>query len=316
MTASPGTDRSILLVTPCRDEADHIDSTIETVANQTLRPTLWIIVDDGSTDDTPQQLAAAQQRFEWISVVPRVSPRRNVGAGVVEAFREGLSHADLTRFAYICKLDADLELPPHYFERVVQEMEADPTLGNFSGKVWTRLPDGRVVPEPMGNENAIGAAKFYRTACYKDIGGFVPAAGWDGIDGHMCRLKGWRARSEDREDLRIVHRRLMGSSQKGVLHGRARWGRAKWFMGSTAVYMLAVATYRIKDRPFLLASMAMLVGYFRGRFGSTARLEDAAVIAELRSFEWDVLLKGRAAAIRLAKGRALRERRVEYKAPA
>ncbi|MCA9288984.1 MAG: glycosyltransferase family 2 protein, partial [Phycisphaerales bacterium] len=187
----------ILIISPCRDEQDHIRACIDSVAAQTVRPTLWIIVDDGSTDRTPEILEGAAREYGFIRVVRRDNRgQRSVGPGVIEAFYAGLDAAappgpagdrDLSAFDFLGKFDADLELPPTYFQRCLDEFDRDPCLGNFSGKVYLRDDDGTLTPERMGDENAIGAAKLYRTTCFNDIAGFVRHVGWDGIDGHMCR---------------------------------------------------------------------------------------------------------------------------------
>jgi hypothetical protein len=194
---------------------------------------------------------------------------------------------------FLCKLDADLELPPRYFQRCFEEFGRDPHLGNFSGKVYLRDPDGSLHLERMGDENAIGAAKLYRADCFADIGGFVRHAGWDGIDGHMCRLRGWVARSADEPDLRIIHRRLMGSSHLSIAHGRRRWGLAKWYMGSSLPYMLAVAAYRLAERPYIRGGLWILQGYLQAMLAKKPRLETPGFRKHLRRYEWASLLRGK-----------------------
>ena len=284
-----------LVVTPCRDEEDHLEAMISTMVAQTVRPTVWMIVDDGSSDRTPEILAEASSRHDFIRVHRREDRgRRKVGPGVIEAFYAGVEAAGgLDSFEYVCKLDADLELPPRYFELVIEEMRREPLLGNYSGKVQIRLPDGTLIDERTGDENANGQAKFYRVACFKEIGGFVREVGWDGIDGHMCRLHGWMARSEDRPELRMVHRRLMGSSEVGIWTGRKRWGWGKYFMGSSPVYVLAVSVYRMFERPFVIGGLGILYGYVKSWVMRKPRIEDKAFIRHLRRYEMESLLHGK-----------------------
>lgn len=289
-----------VVITPCRNEEVFLDRLIASLENQSIRPTLWIVVDDGSTDRTPEILSAAAAQYPYIRVVTRADRgERHVGPGVVDAFLSGLENVDLQHFDYVCKLDSDLELPPKYFERLIERMERDKVLGCFSGKVYLQLDDGRLVLERMGDENAIGAAKFYRTECYLEIGGFVRALGWDAIDGHMCRLKGWIAGSVDDPDLRIIHHRLMGSSQKGIWTGRKRWGQSKWYMGSAPYFVFAVALYRLIERPFLVGGAGILIGYLGEMFRRAPRFEVPGFRRFLRRFEILVLLRGRATAISL-----------------
>ena len=221
--------RRYCLITPCRDEADYIRTTLETTTAQTVPPALWVIVDDGSTDETPAILAEFAARHAFIRVVRRRDRgARAVGPGVIEAFYDGLARVDLEQFDYVAKFDGDLEMPPRYFERCMERMESDPRLGNTSGKLFERRPDGSLFEERTGDENAVGPVKFYRTACFKAIGGFVREVAWDGIDGHVCRLNGWIAESVDDPETRIIHLRPMGSSQQNIRVGRVLWGRGNY----------------------------------------------------------------------------------------
>ena len=177
------------------------------------------------------------------SVVRRTDRgRRQVGPGVIEAFYAGLEKVRLEDFDYLCKLDMDLDLPVRYFELLMQRMESDPRIGTTSGKPWFVHPQsGALVPEVCGDEMSVGMTKFYRVACFKEIGGFVRQVMWDGIDCHRARMLGWIAESVDLEPLRFVHLRPQGASQKGIWTGRLRAGFGQYFMGTSPLYYLAVA---------------------------------------------------------------------------
>ncbi len=74
----------ILIISPVKDEAEYIQKTIDSVVNQTVRPALWIIVDDGSADATGAICDAAAEKHDWIKIIHRVkSTERRVGPGVV-----------------------------------------------------------------------------------------------------------------------------------------------------------------------------------------------------------------------------------------
>lgn len=286
--------RRFVVVSPCRNEGQFVRRTLDSVIAQSVRPSKWVIVDDGSTDETPMILAHYAKQHDWITVVTRTNRgRRAVGPGVIDAFYAGLDSVNLDEYEYLCKLDSDLILPTAYFERIIKQMEADPLLANFSGKVYLQENDGQFIPERMGDENAIGAAKFYRTACFKAIGGFVRQVSWDGIDGHMCRMKGWIARSEDRPELRLIHLRQMGSSQQGIWAGRLRWGFGKYYMGSALYYVAAVAFYRMFEKPYLVGGWGILWGYLKAMLTGAPRFENREFRRFLRRFELQSLLLGK-----------------------
>lgn len=285
--------RRYLLISPCRDEAEFLQTTIDAVAAQTVRPTKWLIVDDGSRDDTPKILAAAAARYDFIQVVRREDRgHRSVGPGVIDAFYYGASQIDLADYDYVCKFDCDLDLPARYFERTIEHFEQDPYLGTLSGKLYLVM-DGKLVRERTGDENSVGPVKFYRRTCFENIGGFVREVCWDGIDGHMCRMNGWVARSVDEPELRITHLRQMGSSHVSLWTGRKRWGRGKYFMGSTPYYMMAVALYRMLERPYIVSGLGIFWGYLEAKLKKAPRMSDPAYLAHVRRYELQSLLFGK-----------------------
>ena len=183
-------NRRYVLVSPCRDEAEYMRRTLDSVLAQSTPPSLWIVVDDGSTDDTPAILESYRSRMPYLKVVRRENRgRRSVGPGVIETFYAGLETIALGEFDYVCKLDLDLDLPPRYFELLMERMEANPRLGTSSGKPYfVSAKTGKLVAEVCGDENSAGMTKFYRVQCFREIGGFVRQVMWDGIDCHRCRL--------------------------------------------------------------------------------------------------------------------------------
>ncbi len=286
--------RRYVIVSPCRDEEQYMRNTLDGVVAQTVPPAAWIVVDDGSTDRSPQILAEYAAKHSFIHVVRRQDRgKRSVGPGVIDAFYAGLDTVNLVDFEYLCKLDLDLELPPTYFERVLEQMEADPCLANFSGKPYLREQDGRLTSERLGDENAVGQIKLYRRGAFEAIGGFVRQVSWDGIDGHMCRMKGWVARSEDRPELRFIHLRQMGSSQQSIWVGRLRWGFGKYYMGSALYFVAAVAFYRMFEKPYVTGGWGILWGYLKAMLAGAPRFESEEFRRFLRRFELQSLLFGK-----------------------
>lgn len=267
------------------------------MAAQSVPPACWVIVDDGSTDETPIILEEYCRRLPYLRVLRHTNRgRREVGPGVIAAFYVGLRAVRLEQFDYLCKLDTDLDLPPRYFELLMQRMESDPRIGTTSGKPWFVSPAGDLVPEICGDEMSVGMTKFYRVACFKDIGGFVPQVMWDGIDCHRARMLGWIAESLGRESLRFLHLRPQGASQKGIWTGRCRAGFGQYFMGTSPIYYLAVAFYRLLSYPVLIGSLGMLWGYFRSWLKGSPRYDDPEFRRFLRSYQHACLRKGKRAA--------------------
>jgi hypothetical protein len=220
---------------------------------------------------------------------------------VIEAFYDGFAQEhELTKYAYLCKLDLDLDLPPRYFERLIEMMEANPRLGTCSGKAYFPGPSntakdfaGELISEACGDEMSAGMTKFYRTECFTQIGGFVREVMWDGIDCHQCRRLGWQAMSVDEPELRFIHLRPMGSSHQGIITGRKRHGFGQYFMGTGLPYMAASAAYRTLRPPYGVGGAAMLWGYLESMAQRKPRYGDEEFRRFLRRYQWECLVLGK-----------------------
>ncbi len=288
-------DKRYCLITPCRNEEKYARRTLESVVTQSIVPALWVIVDDGSNDSTPEILEEYAKRYSYIRIVRRPDRGvRKVGPGVIEAFYEGYATINVGDFDYVCKFDLDLEMPPRYFEILMERMEQQPRLGTCSGKPY--FPDpltGELISEMCGDEMSVGMTKFYRVKCFEEIGGFVHEVMWDGIDCHTCRMKGWLARSWDDADLRFLHLRAMGSSHKGMFTGRQRHGFGQYFMGTWFPYMIASAMFRMTRPPIFLGGIAMLWGYIISWAKGLPRYNNAEFVSFLRAYQKRCLLVGK-----------------------
>jgi len=138
-----------VVITPVRDEKKHIESTIESMRGQTVLPTEWVVVDDGSTDGTSEVLDRAASELPWIHVIHRANRgfRKN-GGGVMEAFRDGYASLHCSDWDFIIKLDADLTFSPDYFQRCFEHFENEPSLGIGGGEIHHEI-DGKLKLEEL-----------------------------------------------------------------------------------------------------------------------------------------------------------------------
>lgn len=243
------------------------------------------MVDDGSQDATPRLLEEAAARLPWMQVVRRDDRgHRQLGGGVIAAFEHGLAQVE-GDYDFVAKMDVDLEFGPRYIARLLEHFEADPKLAAASGKVFRRLPDGGFVEEFMIDEMVAGQFKFYRREAFEAIGGFVHEVMWDGIDFHRARMEGWRTASFHDDELRILHLRLMGSSDRNVYRGRLRWGSGQWFMGSSFAYVVASGIFRMREEPRILGGLMIIAGYLGAALRRAPRYGDEAFRRELRRWQ-------------------------------
>lgn len=288
--------RAYVIISPGRNEAEFMRRTLDSVIAQTVRPALWVIVDDGSTDDSPAILAEYAARHDWIRILRKQDRgHRLVGPGVIDTFYAGWDTVDAAQFTYLCKLDLDLDLPAGYFEGLMTRMEQTPRIGTCSGKPYIRRA-GQLISERRGDEMSAGMTKFYRCSCFADIGGFVREVMWDAIDCHKARQLGWIAVSWDDPELRFEHLRPMGSSQTGIHTGRRRHGFGQYYMGSDFLYFLATCGFRMMEPPYVTGGLSMAWGYIGAWLRRTPRHGDAELRRFIRRYQRRALRHGKARA--------------------
>ena len=291
-------NRRYALISPCRNEADYMLQTLDSVVAQSVQPAKWIIVDDGSTDKTPKILQDYASKHDWIEIITRENRgHRAVGPGVIDAFYTGYDSIKPEDYDYLCKLDLDLRLPGGYFEELMIRMETNPRIGTCSGKSYIE-ERGNLVDEKKGDEMSLGMTKFYRVDCFQQIGGFVREVMWDGIDCHRCRMLGWVACSWNDPELRFVHLRPMGSSQNSIYTGRMRHGFGQYFMGTGFLFMTVSSVYRMLEKPYVFGGLAMLWGWVLSALKGRARYNDIEFRQFLRQYQLRALLVGKSKAIK------------------
>jgi biofilm PGA synthesis N-glycosyltransferase PgaC len=269
----------LLIISPCRDEARFLDGIINSVVQQTHTPVSWIIVDDGSRDNTFEIISAAAAQHPWIKPIRRErSGQRQLGPGVVSAFDFGLAAAGEIDYDVIAKLDCDLEFGPECFASILRHFN-DPQVGMASGVTFLKI-DGKQVSERYTSFHVPGQAKFYRRKCFTAIGGLQPLYGWDILDETDARRKGWITLSDP--SIVIIHHRLQGSSF-GAIRGRIIWGQGAYAIGSHPLFAVARGLFRMLERPWLIGGLAFIWGFFASYFNPRLnRVKDQDLIRFLR----------------------------------
>jgi glycosyltransferase involved in cell wall biosynthesis len=267
----------LLVISPIRNEADHLERVARAMAAQTRPPDRWLLVDDHSTDGTRELAERLAREFPFIAVLqapehPLPDARdRLASAAAPRTFNFGLNSVEWQEFTQISKLDGDMELPPEYFERILAEFEADPSLG-MAGGLRRELVRGKWRLERVPTEHHVnGALKCYSLECFEAIGGIQERLGWDTIDETLARMRGYRTRTF--EPLVAIHHRPWASAD-GTLRGRARYGAAAYIV-HFPVYWVALRSLKVAAaRPEGISGLAFFYGYLRAAMRRTPRVED------------------------------------------
>lgn len=269
-----------IVISPVRDEERHMEATIRSVISQTILPTEWIIVDDGSSDHTPEIVKRFVDQFHWMHLVRRTDRgHRKSGGGVIEAFNDGLNSLHSTHWDYIVKLDGDLSFAADYFENCFEHFDADTRLGVGGGDIYHE-DSGIQKREINPKFHVRGATKIYRRACWEAIGGLMAAPGWDTIDEVKANMLGWRSCTFS--ELHLIHHRPTGTAE-GVLRDRVKHGVACYVSGYHPMFVAASCMARLGKKPYLLGSAAIGYGFLKAYWGGVPRVRDPRFIRYIRA---------------------------------
>ncbi len=271
-----------VVITPVRDEVDHVRHTLASLSGQTCLPLRWVIVDDGSTDGTSQLLDDFAARHDWVCVVHRPDRgHRANGGGVVEAFYAGYERLSDLYWDFLVKLDADLSFAPDYFERCLARFDAEPQLGIGGGTVYGER-DNETVVNSVGDPpfHVRGATKVYRRACWQQISPLIRAPGWDTLDEVRANLQGWRTQTF--ADLAVMQHKPTGGAD-GTWSNSFKNGRANYMTGYHPVFMLAKCMKRLRLQTRGLESIGLMAGYLSCYLKRTPVLADGDAVRYLRN---------------------------------
>ena len=271
-----------MVITPVRNEQENLPYTIESVVAQTVRPDVWIIVDDGSTDATSLIADNAATQHSWIQVVHRPNRGfRKAGGGVIEAFYDGFDQLGDREWNFLVKLDADLVMAPDYFERCFDRFKQDPRIG-IAGGLICRRHGSDLVAESNGDPSfhVRGATKIYRRACWDQLGGLIKNPGWDTVDELKANMLGWKTCTF--EDLR-VHQLKNTGSVDGAWRNAVKNGLANYVTGYHPLFMLAKCAKRVLDRPYGIGASGLAWGFASGYLRGVDRIQDDAFIRYVRN---------------------------------
>lgn len=244
-----------LIITPSCNEDQFLPNLIESIVSQTLLPIEWIIVDDGSTDDSINIIKQASLKYPWIRYIRREKEeKRSPGKSVIEAFYKGFNNRNIESFDVVVKLDADLILPIDYFQKINGEMIDNPDVG-ICGGVCTI--NGAL--EGITNlDHVRGAIKAYRKVCFNQIGGLVSSMGWDTIDEYHARFLGWKVCVL--KDLKVEHRRETNSAF-GFHHAAYKNGQMLYSI-RIGFFLMLINCFKWSFRfPYIILSFFLFFGY-------------------------------------------------------
>ena len=274
---SRGVEPRILVISPVRNEAAHIELVVRCVAAQELPPERWIVVDDNSDDATLEILRRLEEEVPFLEVYESGALQEDVADRLAKAaaprtFNKGLKAAgDWREYTHVMKLDGDIELRPDYFKELMARFDADPDLGLACGVLDEPVESGGYRHIKIPRVHVHGALKLYTRECFEAIGGVQNRLGWDTIDETYARMRGFKAWSFP--ELVSIHHRPLGSAD-GTVRGHARHGECAYIAHFTPTWVALRSIKVARRRPFGLSGLAFFYGYVRAAFRRVERVAD------------------------------------------
>lgn len=289
-------NRRYIVVTPCRNEETNLPNLVQSIIAQTIGPALWVIVDDSSTDKTPEILAEVEITYEWVKGVHLTEHKDYLGVQYAAVCNNGFEYAEGycdekgIPYEYIALVDADNILEARYFEKLINEFEKDEKLGLASGNsayadIETILdnlkikdPDATVMDaefwqmwdsnttqiQNIRDDLTMGSARLWRKDCFEETDSYLPVPLPDSASIAMAKLKGWRTRRF--RHIRVIERGCL--EKKGLWKGYKEWGKFYFILGQSFLLTMAKSLYYTFTKPHYIG-----IAYFYGYAMSYIRRE-------------------------------------------
>jgi len=250
-----------ILITSAHNEASLIGNTIKSVLDQQLKPVEWIIIDDGSTDNTSEVVAEFVASNSFIKLFKKKADLKRDFSSKVGAIHLAVSKITSQEYDYLGILDADITFSSSYYASVISKFENRTKLGIVGGVIYD-LVDGKTIPLYLHPNITRGAVQFFKRECFEEIGGILPLK-YGGEDSAACfsaRLKGWEV--ENFEDLVGYHHRLAGTADRGIYKARFREGFVEYHLGYHPLFEFVKGISRYKERPMIVGSIVRFTGFW------------------------------------------------------
>jgi glycosyltransferase involved in cell wall biosynthesis len=276
--------RQYIIVTPCKNESDNLPNLIQSVVEQTARPVLWMIVDDGSTDDTPEIIKEAEEKYSWVKSIRLDSSKRDLGLHLAHVMKRGFDFGveyckkNGIDYSYVGNLDGDLTLELTFYENIMKGFEKDPELGVASGGTKHIIGD-YIRYAKVEEDEPSGGHMLIRRACFEECGGFPLAYAMDSVLKAKARLRGWKTKRFEEciaTEIRDVN------SAEGYWRGFVYKGKTSYYLNHNPLHVMIRTILYLFRRPYYIG-IAYIIGYLGDFIKRKGKIEDD----EIKKYFWN-----------------------------
>ncbi len=262
-----------VIVTPAFNEAQYLKDTIESVISQTTLPVSWVIVDDGSTDNTAEIIQSYTTVYPWIHYLRREKKAgQTYYASNVYAILYGVTSLRHEPYDMLAVLDADITLCPDYYEQILRRFEKNPELGIATG-VYCEKQNEQWVEVQIDRQSTPKALQVFRRQCYEACGGYIPMmyGGEDAAIEVTARQKKWQTWSFP--DIAVKHNRPLGTGcGSKQLKAKFNSGLTDYAIGMHPLFVVFKSLRRcFCETPLFISGIARLCGHAHGALSHVPR---------------------------------------------
>lgn len=257
---TPDRQLTYVLITPVRNESKFIARTIESVVHQTRQPLRWVIIDDGSTDQTADIVRQHSAGHDWIELLQMPKRTGRSFSSKVQSFNAGYERVKHLPFDVVGNLDGDISFDEEYLAFLLGKFEADSELG-VTGTVFREENYSSELDSFEGRNHVAGGCQLFRRRCFEEVGGFVPnhCGGVDWIAVTTARMLGWKTRSFREKS--FFHHRPLGTADRSPIGRAFVYGQKDYYLGGHPVWEFFRVLYRMSRKPYLGEGLALGAGY-------------------------------------------------------
>ena len=280
MSGNNNLPRNYIIITPCKNEENNLPNLIESIMSQTIRPVLWIIVDDGSNDNTPLILKEASEKTNWMKIIRRDEYfKRDLGLHLADisriAFDFAIEYCNTNRieYNYLGNIDADLTLNNTFYENLMVEFENDPNLGIASGGIKLTIGDKIVYVRGLSENEPSGGDMLIRRECFEDCEGIPQSYAYDTVLKAKARLNEWKTKRF--EENIATESRDVGNAE-GYLKGYFHMGQSSYYLNLHPIHIFARGIMISLKRPYY-GGFAYIAAYSYSLVKRDRQIEDDSI---------------------------------------
>ncbi len=277
-------ERNYILATPAKNEEVNLPKLIKTVLAQEIKPVVWVIVDDGSTDSTGNIIDELCKAHSWVKKEVLGKAKRDLNQRYAfvckHGFETGMKYCETNGipYSYIALVDADIQLDADYFKNLITELERDDKLGIVSGGVYMEDANGKLHYREFPIDHPIGAARMWRKKCFDETKGYEVIKIPDTISNVRAMMSGWKTRQFPQ--YKAQHARE-SNAVGGLMRGTYKKGKTAHFVGQPFWFVVGKSAKMITRKPRYLG-IPYFFGYLSALVTMEKRIDDENVLKYFR----------------------------------